>query len=103
MYNRLHIPMNLQYFAEGDNHDNIDDINSDTDSNTDSSSDTGLTVEAFAEIISDKDKKLDELENEIAKLKKSNAELLVRVSTGNNSKPFDMSQAILGLDTRIIK
>ena len=57
-------------------------------------------IEALAEIISDKDKKLTELETEVKQLKKSNAELLVKISAG--SKPsIDLEQTIVDFcDTR---
>lgn len=40
----------------------------------------GIDPEAFADIISEKDKKLEELEKEMKQLKKSNAELLLKIS-----------------------
>ena len=42
----------------------------------------GIDPEAFAAILAEKDKKLDELEKEMKQLKKSNAELLVKISAG---------------------
>ncbi len=73
---------NLQFFAEGgDDGDNA----SGPDNNGSSGDDDNNTVidpAAFAEIISDKDKKLEEMQEQISKLQKSNAELLVRVNAG---------------------
>lgn len=79
---------NLQFFAEENDDDvvNVDNPNYNYDDN--SSTDAA----AFAEIISEKDKALKELQEEVNKLKKSNAELIVRVNAGskdNESKTFE--------------
>ena len=73
---------NLQFFAEGG--DDGDDGNSpDNDGNpSDGDNTSSIDPAAFAEIISDKDKKLEEMQEQISKLQKSNAELLVRVNAG---------------------
>lgn len=79
---------NLQFFAgENDGEqsksnntdvaDNIGDVTS-TESNDDMS--------AFADLLSEKDKRIDELEKSINELKKSNAQLLVKVSAGATAK-----------------
>lgn len=91
------IPYNLQFFAEesGDNDD-------DTTPGADTDSDTGeVDIQAFAEIISEKDKKLDELTEEVNKLKKANADMLLRISSGKPDT-FDFDKAILACDTRTI-
>lgn len=92
---------NLQFFAEEGNNDTTPD--NDTTGSTDASSTAGtdeVDVEAFAEIISEKDKKLEELAEEITKLKKANAEMLLRISS---SKPdtFDFDKAVMSMDTRV--
>lgn len=97
----MKLKYNLQYFAEGE--PNGDDASSnDSTGSADNDSNTGndeVDVQAFAEIISEKDKKLDELTEEVTKLKKSNAELLLRISS---SKPdtFDFDKAVMSFDTR---
>lgn len=73
---------NLQYFAEeGDNNvlDNTGDNN-----NGDNNNEDGIDPQAFAEIISDKDKRIEQLEKDIADLKKSNANLIVKVNAAAN-------------------
>lgn len=97
----MKLKYNLQFFAEGeengDNTSRNDPAGSaDNDGNTGSDE---IDVQAFAEIISEKDKKLDELAEEVTKLKKSNAELLLRISS---SKPdtFDFDKAVMSFDTR---
>ena len=59
-------------------------------------------VEAFAEIISEKDKKLEELSEEINKLKKANAEMLLRISS-DKPDTFDFDKAVMAFDTRTIR
>lgn len=46
----------------------------------------GIDPEAFAAIIAEKDKKLDELDKEMKQLKKSNAELLLKISAGQKTE-----------------
>ena len=87
----------------------------DTIKDTDSSIDTGIDgdnnagdsnedvdVTAFAEIISEKDKKLEELSEEINKLKKANADMLLRISS-DKPDTFDFDKAVMGFDTRTIR
>ena len=92
---------NLQFFAEGEQNDDNTSGNDPAGSTGDDSNTGGdeVDVQAFAEIISEKDKKLDELAEEVTKLKKSNAELLLRISS---SKPdtFDFDKAVMSFDTR---
>lgn len=97
----MKLKYNLQFFAEGEQNDDSTSGN-DPAGYGDNGGDTGsdeVDVQAFAEIISEKDKKLDELAEEITKLKKSNAELTLRISS---SKPdaFDFDKAVMSFDTR---
>ena len=97
----MKLKYNLQFFAEGEQNDDSTSGNDSTGS-ADNDGNTGsdeIDVQAFAEIISEKDKKLDELAEEVTKLKKSNAELLLRISS---SKPdtFDFDKAVMSFDTR---
>lgn len=74
-----------------------------TDGNTDvSDSNEDVDVTAFAEIISEKDKKLEELAEEINKLKKANADMLLRISSDKPDN-FDFDKAVMGFDTRTIR
>lgn len=76
---------NLQFFA--------DEPESDEDDTNDNTGDNGeVDLKAFADIISDKDKQIQQLEKDVAELKKSNANLLVKVSAGatpTQTKTFD--------------
>lgn len=54
---------------------------------------------AFAELISEKDKKLEEMEEQIRKLQKSNAELIVRVNAGSKaSEPKSFEENLITLN-----
>lgn len=61
-----------------------------------------VDVKAFAEIISEKDKKLESLQQQIDELKKTNANMLLQINSGH-SDDFDIDKAILSCDTRVIK
>lgn len=54
---------------------------------------------SFAELISEKDKKLEEQAEEIKQLKKTTAELMLKISAGPNEQ-VNIDKAILDLDTR---
>lgn len=54
---------------------------------------------SFAELISEKDKKLEEQAEEIKQLKKTTAELMLKISAGP-SEQVNIDKAILDLDTR---
>ena len=94
----MKLKYNLQFFAEETEENDDSTTNPDT---TGGSEQVGTDAEAFAEIISEKDKKLDELENEIKNLKKTNAEMLLRI---NSAKPdtFDFDKAVMSFDTRAL-
>lgn len=83
---------NLQYFAEEDNNDNSDvDVHS---SGNDNNSDElrTLDIQALADIISDKDKEIEQLRHDMEEVKKINANLIVKVNsgtTGNEKKSFE--------------
>lgn len=97
--NKLLIPLNIQFFAkegEGDGTGNSSDGdgNSTPTDGADGGSAGGVDkdIEALAELISDKDKQIQQLEKDITELKKSNASLLVKVSAGaaaTQTKTFD--------------
>lgn len=78
--------------------------NSSGDSNGDNISTEEIDIQAFADIISEKDKQLSNLQEEITKLKKSNAEMLVRINAGTRDEPKDLGLTIMEFcDTRKIK
>lgn len=97
------LKLNLQYFAEDDG-DGIDDNNGhyDDTSNSDDNDDV-IDSETFAELIAERDKKIDDLVNQISELKKSNANLLVKISAGTekNTKSFEENLlSLVGYPTR---
>lgn len=95
---------NLQYFAEENNND-TNDSNSGNDSviDTNDTDTEKVDVQAFADIISEKDKELKELQAEISKLKKSNADLLIKVTAGDKP-PVEIEETILDFcDTRKVR
>ena len=94
---KIFLPMNLQFFAEDDD-DNSDDVpNPNGDGNNgDDNTPSEIDASAFAELISEKDKKIEELELENKKLMKANAELTVKVTAGTKTeKSFE--ENLLGL------
>lgn len=98
MKNRILIPYNLQFFAEDSNDSddtNVSNPDGDGSDGDDTSSDE-VDTSAFAELISEKDKKIEELELENKKLKKTNAELTVKITAGaKTEKSFE--ENLLGL------
>ena len=75
----------LQYFAEDTDGNDAGNSGSGDGEGGDNSTDGtggGIDPEAFAAILAEKDKKLEDLEKEMKQLKKSNAELLVKISAG---------------------
>ena len=81
---------NLQFFAEGDDN-GTDNDTVDSTNIGDNTQQNGVDTEAFAELISERDKKIETLEAEMKALRKSNADLLVKISTGGTTakKTFD--------------
>lgn len=60
-----------------------------------------LDASAFADLISEKDKQIQQLQKDISELKKSNAMLTVRVNAGQKTPEFNTEKAILEFcDTR---
>lgn len=97
---------NLQFFAEDNvdgNSDNDDVVKGSVRDEIDEENIDRIDTEAFAELISDKDKRIEELEKEMKALKKSNAEMLVKITAGV-SKPKDIGETIIDFcDTRKVK
>lgn len=97
--NRPLLKYNLQYFADetDPNETGTDDTGTD-DTGTDGS---GIDASAFADIISEKDKAIQQLQKDVAELKQTNAKLLVQVSAGASKTEFNTEKAILEFcDTR---
>lgn len=83
--------LNLQYFAENNGETDNSDVLDSTD-NANNSEQGEIDIQALADIISDKDKEIEQLRNEMRELQKSNANLLVRInsaSSENVKKSFE--------------
>lgn len=82
------IKFNLQFFADGgDNNDGEPTVPEPTGA-TDNGGDTSgneVDVSAFADIISEKDKEIQQLQKDVAELKRSNAQLIVQVNSGTTA------------------
>lgn len=82
---------NLQFFGEGDGDTTDNGASASTDGASDSEQNE-IDPQAFADLLSERDKKIEQMETEIKKLQKSNAELIVRVnsqSAQENKKSFE--------------
>ena len=105
--NRPLLKYNLQYFAEDTDPNKTG--TGDTDPNKTGTGDKGndessIDAAAFADIISEKDKAIQQLQKDVAELKQTNAKLLVRVSAGERTQEFNTEKAILEFcDTRKLK
>lgn len=93
------IRLNLQFFAEGGDEGNAGDRSDLSDSITDNSGNTGEQIDssAFADLIAERDKKIEELEKSITELKKSNANLLVRVNAGTAQQEKSFEENLFDL------
>lgn len=90
---------NLQYFGDGSSNTSSSDTDNSDNNNAENSVSNGqdgqgdvaggegtVDTSAFADIISDKDKKIEQIEAELKQLKKANADLLLKVNTGNKTE-----------------
>lgn len=93
------IRLNLQFFAEGGDEGDAGDRSDLSDSITDNSGNTGEQIDssAFADLIAERDKKIEELEKSITELKKSNANLLVRVNAGTAQQEKSFEENLFDL------
>lgn len=93
---------------------NNEDTNSNVDNNasTDNNDNGGTTTntetnktdtEAFAELISEKDKQIEQLQNDVKMLKKSNADLTVKISAQNKPDKSIGEVIVDFCDTRKVK
>lgn len=84
---------NLQFFGgESDGDDTVLDNNGgDTGDVSDNHQTEVVDIEALAELISDKDKQIQQLQHDNAELKKANTQLVMRVNAGtvNEKKSFE--------------
>lgn len=104
--------MNLQFFGEegennGGNNDGDSGMGSNSgatgDNNNDNTNDsTEIDVEALAGIISDKDKVIEQLQQDVTKLKRSNAELLIKVNAGHEQVKSIEETILSFCDTRAV-
>ena len=102
--NRPLLKYNLQYFAEDTDPNNTgtgEPEPNNTGTGDTGTGDAGIDASAFADIISEKDKAIQQLQKDVAELKQTNAKLLVQVSAGANRTEFNTEKAILEFcDTR---
>lgn len=79
---------NLQFFAEptGDDDDAGSGAGTPEGGDNPADGDGGIDPEAFAALLAEKDKKLDDMDKELKQLKKSNAELLLKISAGKKQE-----------------
>lgn len=93
--NRL-LPYNLQFFAE--------ETEVEENEVEETEVETEIDASAFADLISEKDKRIEDLEKDIASLKKSNAEMLVRMNAATRQETKDIGEVIVDFcDTRKVK
>jgi hypothetical protein len=78
------VKYNLQFFGENDDDNKVvDDIAGDIDNG--GNIDDAVDIKALAEIISDKDKQIEQLQKDVEQLKKSNANLTIMVNSDKSS------------------
>ena len=89
---------NLQFFAEDEDEGNVGGTDPNNLDDDNGSTNNEPSLEAFADIISEKDKRIEQLEKDVAELKKSNANLLVRVNSGNGgNEKKSFEENLLGM------
>ena len=96
----------------GDTNTENTDSNVDNNASTDNNDNGGTTTntennqtdtEAFAELISEKDKQIEQLQNDVKMLKKSNADLTVKISAQNKTDKSIGEVIVDFCDTRKVK
>lgn len=90
--------LNLQFFAEESSEQKNEESNSSTEDSAKSAEETSSEVDisAFTEIISEKDKEIKQLQAELAAQKKTNANLLLKISAGDSSEKQTTEEKIYG-------
>lgn len=83
--------------------DNNDSGSASTNTNTNQTGDNQIDTEAFAELISEKDKQIEQLQNDVKMLKKSNADLTVKISAQNKPDKSIGETIVDFCDTRKVK
>lgn len=81
--NEKKIKYNLQFFSEKSESEEGGEVETETGEDTQESEQ--IEPSAFAEIISEKDKKIEQLQSEIKQLNKTNANLLLKISAKTES------------------
>lgn len=94
--------------TNNENTDSNVDNNAGTDNNDNGGSTTNtetnqIDTEAFAELISEKDKQIEQLQNDVKMLKKSNADLTVKISAQNKPDKSIGETIVDFCDTRKVK
>lgn len=83
--------------------DNNDNGGATTNTSTNQTGDNQIDTEAFAELISEKDKQIEQLQNDVKMLKKSNADLTVKISAQNKPDKSIGETIVDFCDTRKVK
>lgn len=83
--------------------DNNDSGGATSNTNTNQTGDNQIDTEAFAELISEKDKQIEQLQNDVKMLKKSNADLTVKISAQNKPDKSIGETIVDFCDTRKVK
>lgn len=73
---------NLQFFAEGEEDGDNGEVDVSGTPDNSGASESEVDVSALADLISGKDKEIQQLQQDMAELKKTNAKLLVMVNSG---------------------
>lgn len=89
------LELNLQFFGEED--DGNDGNNNDNNNSHYEDNDDVIDSSAFADLIAERDKKIEELEKTVTELKKSNANLVVRVNAGTTQQEKSFEENLLDL------
>ena len=88
---------NLQFFAKSDpKPDPEPDPTPEPTPDPTDDVDVNIDPNAFAEIISEKDKTIDNLTNQISELQKTNAKLLLKISAGSHDTEKTTEEKIYG-------
>lgn len=91
---------------EGVNMEVNDEVNvndeSTTVTNSTSNTSEEIDVSAFADIISEKDKQISQLQKDVDELKKANSKMLLQINTGHQEE-FNFDESLLAFDPRRVR
>lgn len=73
--------INLQFFGENSDGENTDNDTTGSSADDSNNNSTEVDMQAFADILSEKDNQIKELQKDVAELKKLNANLTIMVNS----------------------